>query len=65
MGAVAGGFKNDLEEIRKEPNFTASRLSILIDSLASGADVFAPSHKRGQDVDEMELVLDAKSAGES
>ncbi|KDQ07530.1 hypothetical protein BOTBODRAFT_149146 [Botryobasidium botryosum FD-172 SS1] len=58
MGAVAGGFKSDLEEIRKEPNFTASRLSILIDSLASGADVFALGNKPGQDVDEMELALD-------
>ncbi|KZV83283.1 hypothetical protein EXIGLDRAFT_565918, partial [Exidia glandulosa HHB12029] len=55
MGSVAGAFADDLEQIRKEPNLTTSKLAILIDSLGAGADVFAP--KPGADVNEMELVL--------
>ncbi|KAI3614079.1 hypothetical protein WG66_010707 [Moniliophthora roreri] len=55
MGAVADGFKDDLEEIRKEPNLTTSKLSVLIDSLASGADLFSSSDKDG--VNEMKMVV--------
>lgn len=40
---------------------TKSRLAILIDSLASGADVFASSSKNAassdRDINEMEVVL--------
>ncbi|TDL17725.1 hypothetical protein BD410DRAFT_822565 [Rickenella mellea] len=50
MASVADGFVDDLNEIRKESNLTTSRLSMLIDSLAAGADVY--------DANEMELVLD-------
>ena len=39
---------------KKEPNLTTSRLALLIDSLASGADVF--------NTDEMEVVLDAEAS---
>jgi hypothetical protein len=58
MASVADGFKEDLEEIRKEPNLGTSRLSLLIDSLASGADVFAPSCEVGG-INEMEVVLES------
>jgi len=63
MASVADGFKDDLEEIRKEPNLGTSRLSLLIDSLASGAEVFAPSSHRGgrDDINEMEVVLESGS----
>ncbi|EJD42464.1 hypothetical protein AURDEDRAFT_145757 [Auricularia subglabra TFB-10046 SS5] len=54
MGSVADAFKDDLEQIRKEPNLTTSRLAILIDSLGEGAKVFSTS----SDVDEMQLVLE-------
>lgn len=56
MAAVVDGFKEDLEEIRKEPNLTTAKLSLLIDSLASGADVFTASGKG--DVGEMAMVVD-------
>lgn len=55
MESIADGFKDDLEEIRKEPNMTTSRLALLIDSLASGAEVFTSSAKNG--INEMEVVL--------
>jgi len=60
MASVADGFKDDLEEIRKEPNLGTSRLALLIDSLASGADVFSSSSQPGdpQAVNEMEVVLE-------
>ncbi|KAF8169056.1 hypothetical protein K438DRAFT_1983631 [Mycena galopus ATCC 62051] len=58
MASVADGFKDDLEEIRvKEPNLGASRLALLIDSLASGADVFS-STAQGSEINEMEVVLE-------
>lgn len=59
MTSVVDGFKDDLEEIRKEPNLGTSRLSLLIDSLASGADVFTSSSQPGdpQSVNEMEVIL--------
>ncbi|KAJ6544347.1 cytochrome P450 [Mycena capillaripes] len=56
MASVADGFKDDLEEIRvKEPNLGASRLALLIDSLASGADVFSPT-AQGNEINEMETT---------
>jgi hypothetical protein len=60
MTSIADGFKDDLEEIRKEPNLGSSRLSMLIDSLASGADVFSSSSQPGggNAINEMEVVLD-------
>ncbi|KAJ7122899.1 hypothetical protein C8R44DRAFT_784875 [Mycena epipterygia] len=59
MASVADGFKDDLEEIRvKEPNLGASRLALLIDSLASGADVFTSTTQGENDVNEMEVVLE-------
>jgi len=58
MSSVADAFKDDLEEIRKEPNMTTSRLSLLIDSLASGADVFSSTMpSRETAMNEMEVVL--------
>ncbi|KAF8550266.1 hypothetical protein OG21DRAFT_1514220 [Imleria badia] len=57
MASIAEGFKDDLEEIRKEPNLGPSRLALLIESLASGADVFSSSSAAGC-VNEMEVVLD-------
>ncbi|KAF8554666.1 hypothetical protein OG21DRAFT_1597219 [Imleria badia] len=57
MASIAEGFKDDLEEIRKEPNLGPSRLALLIESLASGADVFSSSSAGGC-VNEMEVVSD-------
>lgn len=57
MSSVADAFKDDLEEIRKETNLTTSRLSLLVDALASGADVFT-SQAKGHDINEMEVVLE-------
>ncbi|KAJ7683518.1 hypothetical protein B0H17DRAFT_1073889, partial [Mycena rosella] len=53
MASVADGFKDDLEEIRvKEPNLGASRLGLLIDSLASGADVFTSTAQGANEINE-------------
>ena len=43
---------------------TTSRLAILIDSLASGADVFTSSSQSAadQDVNEMEVVLETHTS---
>ncbi|KZT53359.1 hypothetical protein CALCODRAFT_440176 [Calocera cornea HHB12733] len=60
MASLADGFADDLDEIRKEPSMTKSRLEMLIDSLASGADVFSSSvdeSSRRRTTEEMELVL--------
>lgn len=59
MSGIADAFKDDLEEIRKEPNLDKSRLALLIDSLASGAEVYSSSLKDGKDINEMEVVLDS------
>ncbi|KAG9219571.1 hypothetical protein CCMSSC00406_0008222 [Pleurotus cornucopiae] len=59
MSSIADAFKDDLEEIRKEPNLDKSRLALLIDSLASGAEVYSSSLKDGKDINEMEVVLDS------
>ncbi|KIY46901.1 hypothetical protein FISHEDRAFT_46383 [Fistulina hepatica ATCC 64428] len=69
MSTVVDAFHDDLEEIRKarlpslplEPNMTKARLTLLIDALASGANVFSSSSNTAgasQGVNEMELVLD-------
>ncbi|EKM58997.1 uncharacterized protein PHACADRAFT_249145 [Phanerochaete carnosa HHB-10118-sp] len=61
MVSVADAFKNDLEEIRKEPSMTKARLAVLIDSLASGADIFTSSPRSASSpddqVNEMEVIL--------
>jgi len=58
MASVADAFKDDLEEIRKEPNLNHSKLSLLIDSLASGSEVFQTVSPNGEArVDEMEIVM--------
>ncbi|QRV87828.1 ribosome assembly protein [Ceratobasidium sp. AG-Ba] len=67
MASIADGFRDDLEELHKEPNLTESRLGLLIDSLASGADVFmagGPSSSNANHglesasgANEMEIVL--------
>ncbi|KAJ3511476.1 hypothetical protein NLJ89_g4079 [Agrocybe chaxingu] len=56
MASVADGFRDDLETIRKEPNLGTSRLALLIDSLAAGADVFTSS-TNNSGINEMEVVL--------
>jgi len=59
MSSIADGFKSDLEEIRKEPNLGTSRLSLLIDSLASGADIFASSSRLDKKaINEVEVILE-------
>jgi len=57
MTSVADGFKEDLEEIRKEPNLGTSRLALLIDSLAAGADVFSSSSIENDTLNEMDVIL--------
>ncbi|OCB85007.1 hypothetical protein A7U60_g7964 [Sanghuangporus baumii] len=66
LGCVADAFADDLNEIRKEPNLTPARLSLLIDSLAAGANVYSSSsgpapdsasEGNRQQVNEMEVVL--------
>ncbi|KAH7888209.1 hypothetical protein F5I97DRAFT_965007 [Phlebopus sp. FC_14] len=58
MASLAEGFKDDLQEIRKqEPNLGPSRLALLVESLAAGADVFSSNSKDGG-VNEMEVVMD-------
>ncbi|KAI0036972.1 hypothetical protein K488DRAFT_75556 [Vararia minispora EC-137] len=59
MASVADGFRDDLEQIHKEPNMTTSRLALLIDSLASGADVYSSSVDGvgAMDISEMGIVL--------
>ncbi|CAL1708196.1 unnamed protein product [Somion occarium] len=65
MSSIADAFKDDLEVIQKEPNMNPSRLAVLIESLASGADVFSSSARPGADeVNEMQIVLDAADAAE-
>jgi len=49
---MAAGFKGDLEQIRKEPNMDLSRISLLIDSLASGADAVTTEETRLAVMDE-------------
>ncbi|CAA7269157.1 unnamed protein product [Cyclocybe aegerita] len=60
MASVADSFRDDLETIRKarlsEPNLGTSRLALLIDSLAAGADVFTSSTNNSS-LNEMEVVL--------
>ncbi|KAJ7595075.1 hypothetical protein C8J56DRAFT_1044781 [Mycena floridula] len=60
MASLADGFSEDLEEVRKlEPNLTKSRLALLIESLASGSDVFSTSSAvDGNNIDEMDVVLE-------
>lgn len=57
MESLAEAFKDDLEQIRKEPGFGSSRLAVLVESLASGADVFS-SRATDDQVNEMEVVVD-------
>jgi len=52
MERMAAGFKGDLEQIRKEPNMDLNRISLLIDSLASGADAITPEEARLAVMDE-------------
>ncbi|KAF9653941.1 hypothetical protein BDM02DRAFT_1142364 [Thelephora ganbajun] len=40
MQSVADAFQDDLAQIHKEPGMNKSRLAVLVDSLASGADMF-------------------------
>ncbi|KAL0954154.1 hypothetical protein HGRIS_005291 [Hohenbuehelia grisea] len=61
MASVAEGFGDDLEKLRKEPNLTTSRLGLLIDSLAAGADVFSSSSASHNGINEMDVVLNQSS----
>ncbi|KAI6168934.1 hypothetical protein EDD17DRAFT_1772630 [Pisolithus thermaeus] len=56
MASLAEGFKDDLEE----PNLGQSRLALLIESLAAGAEVFSSTSTDGN-VNEMEVVVDELS----
>ncbi|KAI6040674.1 hypothetical protein EDC04DRAFT_2893858 [Pisolithus marmoratus] len=71
MASLAEGFKDDLEVIRKargrqlspaEPNLGQSRLALLVESLAAGAEVFSSTSTDGN-VNEMEVVVDELAQG--
>ncbi|KAH9968052.1 ribosome-assembly protein 3-domain-containing protein [Russula dissimulans] len=57
MASVADAFGDDLEQIRKEPDMTKSRLALLIDSLASGGEVFSSHVREDGGLNEMDVVL--------
>lgn len=58
MQSVAGAFQDDLMQIHKEPGMNKSRLAMLVDSLASGADAFTSSSvSETRDVDEMDVLM--------
>ncbi|EPS95234.1 hypothetical protein FOMPIDRAFT_1025902 [Fomitopsis schrenkii] len=58
MASVADAFSDDLGEIRKEPSLTTPRLALLIDSLAAGADLFAPASGSGEaGINEMDVAM--------
>ncbi|KAJ3991858.1 hypothetical protein F5050DRAFT_1812057 [Lentinula boryana] len=61
MNSIVEGFKDDLEIIRKDPALTTSKLSMLVDSLSSGAEIFSPSQSHnaqdGRNVTDMDIVL--------
>ncbi|KAH8990733.1 hypothetical protein EDB92DRAFT_1862918, partial [Lactarius akahatsu] len=59
MASVADAFSDDLERIRKEPSMTKSRLALLIDSLASGGEVFSSHAGERGEMSEMEVVLNS------
>ncbi|KAH9000559.1 hypothetical protein EDB86DRAFT_2904606 [Lactarius hatsudake] len=59
MASVADAFSDDLERIRKEPSMTKSRLALLIDSLASGGEVFSSRAGERGEMNEMEVVLNS------
>ncbi|PCH41701.1 hypothetical protein WOLCODRAFT_44027, partial [Wolfiporia cocos MD-104 SS10] len=58
MASMADAFADDLDSIRKEPNLTTSRLALLVDSLASGADVFTSARHGDMGINEMQVVLE-------
>ncbi|KAI0785578.1 hypothetical protein C8Q75DRAFT_809176 [Abortiporus biennis] len=60
MSTLVDAFEDDLKEIQKEPNMNPSRLALLIDSLASGSEVFSSSVAHAETEDhsnDMEIVL--------
>jgi len=59
MASVADAFGDDLEQIRQEPNMTKSRLALLIDSLASGGEVFSSHAGENGRLNEMDVVLNS------
>ena len=48
-----------LMPVLKEPNMTKSRLAILIDSLASGGEVFSSYARENGGLNEMDIVLNS------
>ncbi|KAG8855854.1 hypothetical protein FRB96_006676 [Tulasnella sp. 330] len=65
MASIADEFKDDLEELRKEPGLTQSRLTMLINGLMSASDVFSSRSEGVQDgINEMELVMEAVDAAQ-
>jgi len=61
MTSMVDAFRDDLDEIRKESNMTTSRLELLIESLAAGADIYSSSAEpAANDVNEMEVILDGR-----
>jgi len=58
MQSVADAFQDDLVQIHKEPGMSKSRLAMLVDSLASGADVFTTNTlTETGGVNEMDVVM--------
>jgi len=61
MASVADAYGDDLEQIRQEPDMTKSRLALLIDSLASGGEVFSSRTGENGRLNEMDVVLNGNN----
>jgi len=62
MQSIADAFQDDLAQIHKEPGMNKSRLAMLVDSLASGANVFTSnSSPETRGVNEMDVVMNNPS----
>lgn len=57
MANIADAYKDDLEVIRKEPELGANKLNMLIDSLASGADIYSSIAPKPGQISDMEVAL--------
>ncbi|KAF5375632.1 hypothetical protein D9757_008509 [Collybiopsis confluens] len=66
MSSIVDGFKDDLDVIRKarfffsfDPTFTPSKLSVLIDSLAAGAEIYSSQPLSGRrEASDMDIILE-------
>ncbi|KAG8807122.1 hypothetical protein FRC17_004641 [Serendipita sp. 399] len=62
MASMAKSFGDELAELQKEPNMTKPKLSMLIDALAAGTNIYLPTTNDGSTtrIDEAEILLGLK-----